>query len=387
MALRDYLNTTGLQRLVDDLKGIISAKFGKVTVGGTTITPTSSDDSFTIQGNSPITVTANSSNQVISISAEDVAVLDSEGKVLLSELPVGTTATTVASGNHTHGNITTDGKIGTTAGYAVYTSNNGILTAGSFATSDIQASGDATVAITSVTQDSKGKITATKSNIVHKNGFSNIGVGATNIHASSHEDTFRLIAGNNITLTPDATTNSIQINSNGSNYLMHSEHTYTAVGGETTFDITTFPEMADFDPTSDVLLISVDGLTLNADLYTMSGVNVTLDTSLQQNSVITFKLLRLGVPGDLEVLITAYNNFLAYYESHPPHFDSATNRLIFPDDLYNQFRVDISASSPIYDYANKYNALLLYLQNHQPYMDGEELEIPAVDLSPYRINT
>lgn len=387
MALRDYLNTEGLQRLVDDLKVKISAKFGKVIVGASQITPTSSDDSFELIGSNPIAVTANTTNNSITISANSVATLDDSGKVPYSQLPVGTESTQVAVGNHTHGNITSDGKVGNAANYSVYTSTSGTVVAGDISTADIPASGEASVAITSVIQDSKGKITATKSNITHKSAFGTVNVGAQSITANSYEDSIRLIAGDHITLTPDSSTKSIQFDVDGSNYLMHAEHVYTAVGGETTFDLSTFPELVNFDPAVNTLLISVDGLTLNNDLYTISGVNVTLDSALQPNSIISFKMLGMGVPGDLEVLITAYNNFLAYYEAHPPHRDPVTDVLVFPADLYSQFSVNISAASPIYYYATQYNAMLLYLQNHQPYMDGTELNIPPVDLSPYRIDT
>ena len=66
---------------------------------------------------------------------------------------------------HVHGNITNDGKIGSTADYAVYTTTGGLVTAGSFAFSDPTASGSTTSFIDTVSQDSKGKITATKKNL------------------------------------------------------------------------------------------------------------------------------------------------------------------------------------------------------------------------------
>jgi hypothetical protein len=48
---------------------------------------------------------------------------------------VGTGANDVAAGNHTHGNLTTDGKIGTTSGLPLRTGTNGVIEAGAFGTS------------------------------------------------------------------------------------------------------------------------------------------------------------------------------------------------------------------------------------------------------------
>lgn len=63
------------------------------------------------------------------------------------------------------GNITNDGKIGTTTNYAVYTTTGGTLTAGSLAVTAPSVSGTATAFISSVSQDSKGQISATKANL------------------------------------------------------------------------------------------------------------------------------------------------------------------------------------------------------------------------------
>jgi len=47
----------------------------------------------------------------------------------------GTSANTFAEGNHVHGNVTNDGKIGSTANLPIITGANGVLQAGSFGTS------------------------------------------------------------------------------------------------------------------------------------------------------------------------------------------------------------------------------------------------------------
>jgi len=67
--------------------------------------------------------------------------------------------------SHTHGNITNAGAIGSTSGNAVYTTTNGVLTAGSLATNDPTADGTTITAIDTLSQDAKGKVTATKKTI------------------------------------------------------------------------------------------------------------------------------------------------------------------------------------------------------------------------------
>ena len=49
----------------------------------------------------------------------------------------------------------------------------------------------------------------------NQNAFSNVKVGSTTIAADSATDTIELIAGSNITLTPDATNDTVTIASSG----------------------------------------------------------------------------------------------------------------------------------------------------------------------------
>lgn len=57
------------------------------------------------------------------------------GTVAFARLPTGTSGSTVAVGNHTHGNITNDGKIGSTANLPLITTASGAITVGAFGTS------------------------------------------------------------------------------------------------------------------------------------------------------------------------------------------------------------------------------------------------------------
>lgn len=58
------------------------------------------------------------------------------GTVAFERLPTGTSGSTVAVGNHTHGSITTDGKLGSTANKPLITGASGVVTAGSFGTAE-----------------------------------------------------------------------------------------------------------------------------------------------------------------------------------------------------------------------------------------------------------
>ena len=55
------------------------------------------------------------------------------------------------------------------------------------------------------TLDGKAASSHTHSSYVNQNAFSNIAVGSTTIAADSVTDTLTLVAGSNVTITPDAT--------------------------------------------------------------------------------------------------------------------------------------------------------------------------------------
>jgi len=84
-----------------------------------------------------------------------------------------------AAEDHRHGNITNDGKIGNTSGYAVYTTTGGALTAGTLKTSDPSPSGTSLTFIDTISQDANGKINPTKKTVNISATTTSVTVGST----------------------------------------------------------------------------------------------------------------------------------------------------------------------------------------------------------------
>ena len=86
---------------------------------------------------------------------------DASGKITVKKATVSGSTPSA----HTHGNITNDGKIGTTANLAVVTTTGGTLATESLAVSDPTADGNSLTFIDTISQNSKGKITVTKKTV------------------------------------------------------------------------------------------------------------------------------------------------------------------------------------------------------------------------------
>ena len=105
-----------------------------------------------------------------------VKVTETDGKITA----VNITTDNTASNTHVHGNITNAGAIGTASGQAVYTTTDGVLTAGSLASDSPTASGNTLSFIDTVSQDAKGKITATKKSVTVDSTYSASGTNPVN---------------------------------------------------------------------------------------------------------------------------------------------------------------------------------------------------------------
>ena len=105
---------------------------------------------------------------------------------------------------------------------------------------------------------------------VNQNAFSNIAVGTTTIQADSKTDTLTLTAGSNITLTPNATSDSIEIKATNTTY---DDATQSTHGLMSTTDKTKLDGIAE-GATANVGTIT--GVSMNGTSVATSGVaNIT----------------------------------------------------------------------------------------------------------------
>jgi len=100
-------------------------------------------------------------DKVESAVAGNFAGLDATGNLTDS----GKKAADFAAAAHAHGSLTSDGRVGSTANYALVTTTGGAVTAKSLAVADPAASGASDEFIATISQDSEGRITATKMKI------------------------------------------------------------------------------------------------------------------------------------------------------------------------------------------------------------------------------
>ena len=140
-----------------------------------------------------------------------------------------TTATTTGSGNAVTAITASNGALTVTKGTTFLTSHQ-----------DISGKADKSATVSNVAWDSTNKkltktINGTTSDIVtaatlrsainvadgaevNQNAFSNIKVGSTTIASDSKTDTLELVAGSNVTLTPDATNDKVTIAATDTTY-------------------------------------------------------------------------------------------------------------------------------------------------------------------------
>lgn len=104
---------------------------------------------------------ADKAGKVSNATEGNFAGLDAKGNLTDS----GSKASDFAIFGHSHGNISNDGKVGSSAGLSVVTTTGGEVTVADLATADVAASGTTLTAVTAVTQDSRGKISVEKKTI------------------------------------------------------------------------------------------------------------------------------------------------------------------------------------------------------------------------------
>ena len=138
------------------------------------------------------------------------------------------TAKRFANQDHVHPSDTTKADKSATVSNVAWDSTNKKLTKTiNGTTSDVVTTATIKTAIGSATTSGDGLMTTaqvTKLNgiaagaEVNQNAFSNVKVGSTTIEADAKTDTLELVAGSNVTLTPDATNDKVTIAATNTTY-------------------------------------------------------------------------------------------------------------------------------------------------------------------------
>lgn len=167
--------------------------FGKITVGSTTIAADTAIDTLTLVAGSNVTITPDATNDKVTIAATDT---------------VYTHPTT--SGNK---HIPSGGS----SGQILRWSADGTAVWGADNNTTYSAATTSAAGLMSAADKTKLNGIATGAE-VNQNAFSNIVVGSTTIAADSKTDSLTLVAGSNVTLTPDATNDKVTIAAKDTTY-------------------------------------------------------------------------------------------------------------------------------------------------------------------------
>ena len=162
--------------------------FSNVKVGTATVAADTKTDTIELATTSGkhIVLTADTANDKVTIDTDLSSKSAASGGTAESLVTTGEKYTwnSKASGTHTHGNITNDGKIGSTANLSVVTGTDGAVTTADLTTASpsVPSSGTTTSLsfIDTVSQDSKGKITATKKTVLVDSTYSSTGTNPVN---------------------------------------------------------------------------------------------------------------------------------------------------------------------------------------------------------------
>lgn len=164
--------------------------FAKVKVGTTTITADAKQDTLELYAGDNVTLTPDATNDKVTISATDTTYTAS-GVV---SIDANNNITSTAEVNQ---NAFSNVKVGSTTIAADSKTDTLELVQGTRITLTPDATND--------------KVTIATTAEVNQNAFSNVKVGDTTIEADTKTDTLELVAGTNVTLTPNATNDSITI--------------------------------------------------------------------------------------------------------------------------------------------------------------------------------
>lgn len=227
--------TSGLMSSADKIKlnGIATGAevnqnaFSNVKVGNITVESDSKTDTLELVAGSNVTLTPDATNDKVTIAATDTtysnATTSAAGLMSSSDK---TKLNGIATGAQVNQDAFSDIKVGNTTISADSATDTLEFIAGNNVTLTPDDTNDTvTIAATDTTYNNattsaaglmsaadKTKLDGIATGAqVNQNAFSNVKVGSTTVAADSKTDTLELVAGNNITLTPDATNDKVTV--------------------------------------------------------------------------------------------------------------------------------------------------------------------------------
>lgn len=305
MALKDYLDKTGLSHLINSITSKLDSKvekvsgkglstndyttneknklsgiargaevnqnaFSNIVVGSTTISADSKTDTLTLTAGSNVTLTPDATNDKVTITAT---------------VPTKTSQLTNDSGFKTTDNNTT---------YSLSKSGSTITLKGSDGSTTSVTDSDTNTTYSVATQSANGlmssgdktKLDTIATNAeVNQNAFSKVVIGSTTIEADSKTDTLTLSAGSNVTLMPNATNDTV-----------------TIAAKDTTYGVATSSALGLVKSGTDITVDSSGNVSVNDDSHNhiisnVDGLQSSLDSKLSKTTYEYNKELILGSSG------------------------------------------------------------------------------------------
>ena len=188
--------------------------FGTVKVGSTNITADTTSDTLTLAAGSNITLTPDASNDKVTIAATDTTYSDFTAPTSSAAGTHGLVPAPAASALPAFNLLSADGDFRAVSVKPKQDVNGNLQIEFKVGSSGVTENVPAatTSANGAMSSDDKTKLNGIASGAeVNQNAFSNVKVGSTTVAADSKTDTLELVAGSNITLTPDATNDKVTI--------------------------------------------------------------------------------------------------------------------------------------------------------------------------------
>ena len=209
--------------------------FSNVKVGSTTVAADGKTDTLELVAGSNVTITPDATNDKITIAATDTTYSEvSTSAAGLMSTSDKTKLNGIATGAEVNQNAFSNVKVGSTTVAADAKTDTLELAAGSNITITPDATNDKiTISASNTTYSDvvangasglmsgsdKSKLDGIATGAqVNQSAFSNIKVGSTTVVADTKTDTLELVAGTNITITPDATNDKITITATDTTY-------------------------------------------------------------------------------------------------------------------------------------------------------------------------